>query len=589
MPHNVEIARLLHELAILTELEEGSRQSFRARAYHNAVRAVEGEPRDVTSLTEAELTAIKGVGRAIAGKIREFAATGRIERLEQLRQRFPPGYLELVRLPGVGPKTVALLYERLGIASIDGLKAAVRAGRLRDLPGLGERTEQNIAAAIADLGVHGKDRRTPIADALPVAEEIVASLARVPGVERVEYAGSLRRFRETVADLDVVAGARDAAPVMEAFTHMAMVREVIARGPTKSAVVTARGLQVDLRVVAPGQFGAALQYFTGSQAHNIRVRERAVKRGLTLNEYGLFELEETDGEPRPGRLLASATEPEIYAALDLQWIPPGMREDVGEVEAAAAGQLPRLAGIADVVGDLHVHTDLSGDGRNSLDEMLDAALQRGLRYVAITDHAENLRINGVSREDMLAQRDRIATLNRQLHGRLTVLHGSELNIGLDGDLDYDDDFLLGFDWTVASVHSHFRLDRVTQTRRVIAAMQHPAVSCIGHLQGRRIGKRPGIELDVDTVLTAAEQTGTAIEINSNLDRLDASAEVLRAARGRDVVFVINTDTHRTHEFDYVRHGVRLAERGWVPAERIANTWEPERFLAWAGAKRARQR
>lgn len=586
MPVNAEIVRLLHELAMLIELEERDRQSFRARAYHNAVRALETEPRDVTGLAEAQLVAIKGIGPAIAKKIREFAETGTIARLEELRERFPPGYQELVRVPGIGPKTLDLLREHLDIRSIDDLKAAVAAERLRDVPGLGAKTEENIAKAIQRLGMVGKERRTPILQALPLAERIVGVLQRVEGIDRVEYAGSLRRFRETVADIDIVAATREPAPLTEAFLAMPIVREILATGVTKSSVLVEGPVQVDLRVVAPDQWGAAMLYFTGSQAHNIRIRERAVRRGWTLNEYGLFELVEEDGEVRTGELLASATEAEIYGRLDLAWIPPGVREDIGEVDAAADGTLPEFASVDDIRGDLHVHTDLSGDGHQTLEEVVEIAISRGYEYLAITDHGEDLRINGASREEMLAQRERIVELREERPG-LTILHGAELNIGQGGDLDYDEEILLGYDWTVASVHSHFGLDHDVQTRRVIRAMEHPAVSAIGHLHGRRIGRRPGIELDVDEVLAAAEATGAAIEINCHLDRLDAPVETLRAARGSGVTFVVSTDTHRHHEFGNMRNGVRQAERGWVPKERIANTWDRERFLAFVAAKRSR--
>jgi DNA polymerase (family X) len=577
---NPDVARTLHEIAVLTELEEGSRASFRARAYHNAVRAVEAQPRPVAELSRDELLAIDGVGKAIADKIRELVDTGTIKRLEELRARYPPGYLDLVRVPGIGPKTVALLYEQLGIASLEDLKTAIGEEQLRDVPGLGERTEQKLARAIDRLGMAGKERRAPIADALPLAERIVGRLRDVDEVRDVAYAGSLRRFRETIADIDIVAAATSTSPVMDAFTRMAVVRDVLARGETKATVLTAGGIQVDLRVVAPEQWGAALVYFTGSKEHNIRLRERAVRRGWTLNEYGLFEVE-------GGKLLAGTSEEEVYEALGLAWIPPGMREDVGEVEPAEEGRLPALATVDDLRGDLHVHTDLSGDGHQSLEEVLDAVAARGYAYVAITDHAENLPMNAASREDMLAQREQIREVART-RPDLVILHGSELNIGPDGGLDYDRDFLLGFDWCVASVHSHFDFDRERQTARIVSAMEHPAVNAIGHLQGRRIGKRPGIDVDVGAVLDAAERTGTAIEINCHLDRLDATADVLLAARGRDVVFVVDSDAHRLHEFDNVRHGMRQAERGWVPAEQIANTWPVERFLEWAGGKRGRR-
>ncbi|MBW3561518.1 MAG: DNA polymerase/3'-5' exonuclease PolX [Actinobacteria bacterium] len=585
MPANSQIAQLLHEIAVLTELEEENRGSFRARAYHNAVRALEGETRDVTQLTAEELTAIKGIGKAIAGKIREYAEIGSIAKLEQLRSRFPPGYVELTRIPGLGPKTLSMLRDELGVTTLDGLKEAIAQEKLRDLPGLGAKTEENLARDIERLGLVGKEVRTPIIDALPMARRIVADLAEVPEVQRVEHAGSLRRFRETIADIDIVVASDDPGPVMRAFVGLPVVREVTAHGAKKSSVLTARNVQIDLRVVAPDQWGAALLYFTGSKAHNIQVRERAVRRGLTLNEYGLFHVEEDeDGTTTVGDLVASETEADVYAALDLAWIPPGLREGIGEVEGAEGDAIGEFATVDEVIGDLHVHTDLSGDGRASLEEMVAAAVARGCRYIAITDHGEDLSINGASREQMLAQRERIREVEAG-YDDLTILHGSELNIDLEGGLDYDHEFLMGFDWCIASVHSHFKLDRDQQTERVITAMRHPAVNAIGHLQGRRVGKRPPIDLDLEAVMDAAAETGTAIEINSNLDRLDATAEALLVARAKDVVFVINTDAHATHELAFVEHGIRQAERGWVTKDRIANTWDPQRFLDWVAAKR----
>jgi DNA polymerase (family X) len=571
---------------VLTELEEESRSSFRARAYHTAVRAVESHAGQIADLSEQQLVEIDGIGPAIAKKVREVAETGTIQRLEELRERFPPGYLELVRIPGIGPKTVALLYDELGVRSVDDLKVALAEQRLRDLPGLGARTEEKIASAIDRLGLAGKERRAPIGDALPLAERLVEVLEGANGVDRVAYAGSLRRFRETVADIDVVVATTDPDAATAAFVAVPEVREVLARGPTKTTVLTARGIQADLRVVAPEQWGAALIYFTGSKEHNVAIRERAVRSGRTLNEYGLFELvEDEDGRPTTGARLAGATEREVYEALGLAWIPPGMREAVGEIAAAENRDLPTFATVKDLRGDLHVHTDRSGDGRQSLEEVISVVRDRGYEYVAITDHAENLRMNAVSREEMIAQREEIRNLEEIPD--LTILHGAELNIGPDGGLDYDDEFLEGFDWGIASIHSHFDLEPDEQTARIVRAMEHPAVNAIGHLQGRRIGKRPGVQIDVEAVLAAAEATGTAIEINANLDRLDASAEVLRAARDRDVVFVINSDAHRQSEFANVVHGIRQAERGWVPADRIANTWPRDRFLAWVETVRRR--
>jgi DNA polymerase (family 10) len=574
---NVEIASLLYELARLTTLEDGTPQSFRVRAYERAARVVEDQPAPGAALGEAELGALPGVGTGTARKIRELADTGRIARLDRLRAEYPPAYQELTRVPGIGPKTAAALKQHLGVASVADLRAAIDAHALRTVPGLGAKSEENIAHALERLGLGGKERRTPIGDALRLAGDVTAALSAVPGVVRAEAMGSLRRFWETIGDVDVVVAAEgDPEAVMGRFTSLPLVAEVIAYGPRKSAIVSSSGMQVDLRVVEPGQFGSAALYFTGSKAHNIRLRQLAIDRGWTLSEYGL-------AETATGRVIASATEEEVYAALGLPWIPPELREDDGEIELAFAGALPRPMGEGDVRGDLHVHTDLSGDGREPLEAMLAAASARGYEYLAITDHAEGLAVNGVSREQLLAQRERLEALRDRYPG-MTLLHGTELNIGPDGSVDYDPEFLGGLDWAVAGVHAHFELDREAQTRRIVTAMRNPAVRAIAHLSGRKIGRRPGIDLDVEAVLAAAEETGTALEINCHLDRLDASVEVLRGARGRAVTFLINTDAHDARELGNVAWGVRHALRGRVDPERVANTWPPERFLGWARAR-----
>jgi DNA polymerase (family 10) len=571
---NHEIARLLAELAALTELEDGSPNSFRARAYQNAVRAVEGLVTEATALSEAELTKVKGIGTSTARKIREYAETGTISKLEALRAKYPVGFVELKRVPGLGPKKLALLRKELGIESLEDLRAALAAEQLRDVRGLGARTEENLAGAIERLGLVGKEHRTPILQALPVAEQVVDRLRQLPEGVRVEYAGSLRRFRETIGDLDVVVASPEPGPIIRRFSGLSMVSRVVARGDTKCSVLTHGGLQIDLRVVAPGQFGAALLYFTGSKAHNILLRQRAIERGWTLSEYALADVESK-------QVIASQTEEDIYHALGMAYIPPPLREDAGEIEAAERGELPDLVELDDLRGDLHHHTTLSRDGHSTLREVLQAAAARGLRYLAVTDHGEDLSINGVSREQMLAQRAEIAEIQNE-HPDLAILHGAELNIGPDGGLDYDDDFLAGFDWCVASIHSHFRLDPARQTERIVQAMRHPAVKAIGHLTGRRIGKRPGIDLELDPLLEAAAETGTTLEINSNLDRLDASPEVLREAARRGVLFVINSDAHRVWELDNLRFGVLNAQRGWVERDAVVNTWDTDRFLAWIG-------
>ncbi len=579
MPTNREIASILHELARLTVLVDGSNQSFRVRAYEAAARAVESSSAAVAEMSVAELTALKGIGRSTASKIRELVDTGSMEKLDHLRSLFPPPFQELTRVPGVGPKTALALRDHLGVESVDDLRVALAEERVRTLPGLGRRTEENIARSIERLGLGGKDRRTPIIEAMRTARDIADALGALPEVERAEVMGSLRRFRETIGDVDVIVTSDgDSDSIMERFVGLPVVRDVVAYGARKSAIIASSGIQVDVRVVRPEQFGSAAMYFTGSKAHNVHLRQLAIDRGWILNEYGLSDTESDE-------VIASATEEEVYAALGLQWVPPEIREDTGEVELAAAGELPRLVEEADLRGDLHVHTDLSGDGREPLEAMLAAAHKRGYEYVGLTDHAENLTINGASREQLLEQRDSIDRLRNRFDG-MEILQGSELNIGPDGTIDYDPDFLAGFGWGVASIHSHFDLDRDTQTRRIVEAMRNPAVNAIGHLSGRRIGKRPGVELDLEIVLEAAELTGCAVEINCHLDRLDAAVEVLQVARGRDVVFTIDTDAHDTRELRNTVWGVRHARRGWVTPDRVANTWPRERFLEWVSRKRA---
>ncbi len=576
---NDEVARLLAELATLTELDEGSPNTFRVRAYQNAERAVRSLDRDVADLSANELAQVKGIGKSIAARIREYVDTGTIVKLEELRAAHPASQVELMKVPGLGPKTVQLLADELGIVDLDGLAAGLDDGSVAALPGLGERTVDNLRQGIEKLGLSSKDVRVPIADALPPAERIVAVLRELDAVEEAAYAGSLRRFRETIGDVDVLVAADDHEAVTSAFLEHSEVERVLGSGDTKTSVVTRDGLQVDLRIVPPESFGAALVYFTGSKAHNIRLRQRAMERGWTLNEYALAHQED-------GEVVARTTEEEVYAALDLPWIAPERREDDGEIEQALEGATPDLPEVADLRGDLHDHTDLSGDGRDALEDLVAAAVDRGLEYLAITDHAEDLTINGVSREDMQAQRRELRALEEQ-RGDIRLLHGAELNIGVDGSLDYDAGFLATFDWLVASVHSHFSRDVEEQTARVVTAIRHPSVTAIGHLTGRMLGTRPGIELDVEQVLDAAADTGTAIEINASLRRLDAPVEVIREGARRGVTFVISTDAHAVDELDRARFGVAQARRAGLDRAAIANTWPVDRFLAWRDGIRDR--
>ena len=577
MATNAEVAALFEELARLIRIADGSPQSFRARAYEAAVKTLEGLPVRVEDLSATELRRIPGIGKSSASKIREYVGTGRIARLDRLREEFPPAFQELIRVPGLGPKRAVQLRTALGVDSVERLMAALDSESVRELPGFGPKTEENLRRAVDRLGWSGKERRTPILEAMRQAERLLSEFRRLPGVEEAAYCGSLRRFRDTVADLDILVATSDPAPVRDRLVEMGWIRQVIGAGDTKTSVLTHSGFQVDVRMVPAVQWGAAILYFTGSKEHNIRLRRLAIERDWVLSEYALYEASS-------GAVVAQETEKAIYEALGLIWIPPTIREDRGEIEAARAGRLPDLVTDGDLRGDLHVHTDMSGDGDDSLEAMLDAARDLGLEYVAITDHAENLAINGVGRSEMLAQRRRIGALQERYPG-MRILHGVELNIGRDGSLDYDRGFLMDYDWCVASVHSYFDLPRQEQTARIVSALRHPAVDVIGHLHGRRVGRRPGIELDTGAVLDAAESTGTALEINSHLDRLDPPAEVLLQARGRSVRFVISTDAHRTAELRQSKWGIRQAQRGWVDRGSVANTWPRRRFLDWARQRR----
>lgn len=571
------LVALFREMAQLTVLDEGSPNAFRVRAYENALEAISSYRGDLQALSEKELTAIAGIGQSTAKKIREFFQGGTIAKLEELRRKYPPDFVELGKIPGLGPKTLLRLRNELGVQNLEGLRAALEAKKVRDVRGLGEKMEEKLLHALDRRGAAGKDNRRPIAEAMPIARELVATLEALPAVERVQYCGSLRRLRETVADVDIVVASREPLSVREALVKMPTVREVIGSGDTKTSVLTSTGLQVDLRIVEPQQFGAACQYFTGSKAHNIKLRQRALARGWLLNEYGL-------SDAQTGDVVACESEEAIYRALGLPLIAPPMREDRGEIEQAEKGELPPPVRLEDVRGDLHVHTALSGDGKSALEDIVGSAAERGYEYLAITDHAENLAMSGVSREQLTAQRSQIDDLRGRYPG-MTLLHGSELNIDRDGRVDYDEAFRRTLDWCVAGVHSHFDLDRAQQTRRILATMEDPTVHAIAHLTGRRIGTRAGIDLDIDAVLQKAVETGTAIEINAALPRLDASSDVLFRARGMDLTFVISTDTHHTRELARMEWGVLQATRGWVEPSRIANLWPRDKFLGWLGARR----
>ncbi|REF01127.1 DNA polymerase/3'-5' exonuclease PolX [Thermomonospora umbrina] len=570
---NDEAAELVQELADLLSITGG--EAFKVRAYEKAARAIAGHPEDIAALDLEGLRRIPNVGAAIAKKIADYNATGTIRQVEELRAEIPAGVRALTSIPTLGPKKAMAVYEELGVSSVPELARAIEDGRLRGLRGFGAKTEENILRGIELMRRAGD--RVLVDTAMGLASDIVAALSRVDGCRRCVYAGSLRRMRETIGDLDVLAASDDPGPIMAAFTALPQVAEVIARGDKKTSVRTVKGLQVDLRVVPPEAWGAALQYFTGSRQHNVRIRERAVRAGLKLSEYGLFSASEEDGG-----LIVSATEEEVYARLGLPWIPPTLREDSGEIEAALDGTLPRLVTEEDLRGDLHSHTDLT-DGTASLEDMVAAAEARGLEYFAITDHAPDLFMQRMTDEKALAQREAIRALQAR-HPGMTLLHGTELNIGPDGGVDWDADFLAGFDVCVASVHSHFTQTTAEATRRLLRACENPHVHVIGHPTARLIGRRAPLDADWDEVFRACARTGTALEIDCFPDRLDLPADLIRRARRFGVKFAIDSDAHAVGHFRNVRYGVGTAQRGWLTPEDVINAWPLDRLRAFLGGE-----
>jgi DNA polymerase (family 10) len=561
---NEEVAGLLREYAELTQITGGD--VFRARNYEKAARSVRGWADDISQLDAKGLRAIPGVGASIAAKIAEYLSTGHIAALDELRAKIPAGVLELTKVPGLGPKRALQLNHDLGISSVDELAAAVQAGRLEGLAGFGARSEERIASGIE---VYRQGRERVLLDvALHTATTMVAALSAVPGCQRCAYAGSLRRWRETIGDVDILAAADDSAPLMAAFTAQPEAAAVIASGPTKTSIRTSAGLQVDLRVISLDAWGAALQYFTGSQAHNVAVRQIAIRQKLKLSEYGLFDV-------GTGELIVSRTEEEVYARLGLAWIPPALREDHGEVEAASRGEIPRLVQLNDLNGDLHTHTNLT-DGVASLEDMVAAAARRGYEYYAITDHAPNLFFQRMTDEKMLAQRDRVRALDTPLE----LLHGTELNIAPDGSVDWDEDFLAGFDLCVASVHSNFDQPRAEMTRRFVTACENPHVNIIGHPLTRRIGRRPPVDVDFGELFRACARTGTALEVNASPQRLDLPSDHIRAARDAGVVFAIDSDAHSVADLGNLPYGVGTAQRGWLTPDDVINTWPLDRLRAF---------
>jgi DNA polymerase (family X) len=566
---NDDAAALLDEYADLYTMTGGD--PFRARVYTKASRAIAAYPHDIGELSSADLQRIPGVGKSIAAKIAEIQASGSFGELEDRRAEIPDGVRLLTKIPALGPRRALQLYRELRVSSPEELRDAIAAGTLNDLKGFGPKSAEKLLRGL-DLLEQAGDR-VLLNVAADTAAAVMAAVGVVPGCERIAPAGSLRRARESIGDVDVLAAAADSAPLMAALTAMPEAAEVIASGVTKTSIRTAAGLQVDLRVVSLDVWGAALQYFTGSQEHNVRIRELAVRRKLKLSEYGLFDAE-------TGGLIVAQTEEEVYARLGMQWIPPTLREDMGEVAAALKGELPRIVTLDDVRGDLHSHTSLT-DGQASLEDMVTAARASGYEYYAITDHAPNLVMQRMTDEKILAQREQVRRLADRLAtdgGRpMTLLHGTELNIAPDGSVDWPAGFLAGFDVCVASVHSHFDQPRAEMTRRFITACENPHVNVIGHPLTRKIGRRPPVDVDLPELYRACARTGTALEVNSHPARLDLPSSHIRAARDAGVKFAIDTDSHSLRDLTYLQYGVATAQRGWLTPDDVITTWALDRL------------
>lgn len=554
---NHEIARILNEIADMLEVSEDN--FFRVRAYRNAARTVYDHPTPLSEMTEENLQELPGIGADLAGKIAEILKTGDLPLHRQLEKKVPPGLLQLTRLPGMGPKRVRLLNERLHIRDLAGLKRAIDTGKLRTVRGFGPKIAQRLLAAMAEQQPAAKARML-YAEAAVTARNLIDYLRGAPGISELEPAGSFRRRKETVGDLDLLAVASNAAPVMDRFVKFPDVKEVSGEGETKATVVLHSGLQVDLRVVPPGSYGAALVYFTGSPAHGIHLRKIAQERDMLLNEYGLF---------RGKRKVAGATEEEIYSALGLAWIPPELREDRGEVEAAASGTLPRLLSRKDLRGDLHSHSSYT-DGRASIEEMAIGARELGMEYLAVTDHSRRIAMaHGLDPARLRKQGKEIERVQERVGIRL--LRGIEVDILDDGSLDLPDSVLSELDWVVASVHYKLNQGAQEMTRRMLKAIRNPNVDVIGHPSGRLIGQREPSSFDLGEVLRVAREEGCAMELDSQADRLDLTDTACQSAKQAGVKIVISSDAHHPHEFSMLEYGVNQARRGWIEPSDVLNT------------------
>lgn len=556
---NSEISAIFNEIADLLELK--GENTFRIRAYRRAAQNIDSLAYDLSAMRPEDLSGIPGIGKDLAGKIQEYIQSRTIKAWEELKSEYPEGIRDLFSVPGLGPRTVKLLYDELGIASLDELEKLARAGKLRGLPHIKEKTESNILKGL-DLVRKGKERM-PLGRALPLAEEIVALIEKDAPIQKIAIAGSIRRRKESIRDIDIIVTSKDPLKTMEVFVNLPPVKGVIAKGKTKSSVELKQGIQVDLRVVDDDSYGAALLYFTGNKAHNIRIRELAVRKGLKVNEYGIFS---DATEER----LGGKTEEEMYRIIGMNYIEPVLREDSGEVEAALKGDIPRLIELDDIKGDLHVHSDWS-DGSHPIEEIASAAKALGYEYLAVTDHSKGLGIaNGLSGERILEQIEEIDRVNKRMKG-IRILKGVEVDIRSDGKLDLNNDVLQKLDLVVASIHSGFRQSPAKLTGRLIGAMRNPLVTIIAHPTGRLIGEREAYELDLGQLFAVAARTGTALEINAHPSRLDLNDLNVREAKKCGVPLVICSDMHSTRDFGLMHYGISVAQRGWIEKKDVVNT------------------
>jgi DNA polymerase (family 10) len=565
---NFELARLFYEMATLLEVHDESR--FRVRAYQRAAQTLEALSEDIETIAARGGTqTLPGVGRDLAARIDEYLRTGRIGQLEALRGGLPPSFLGLLEIRGLGPRTAKLLHERLGVDSVERLEALCVSKEILGVAGIRDKTRENILKGIA-LWKAGR-ARTPLVRARAIAAQLAAALRAHGGVERLEIAGSIRRLCETVKDVDLLVTSTEPARVIGALCALPSIAETLARGDTRASVRHQDGLQVDLRVVAPEAFGAALQYFTGSKAHNVRVREIAARRGLRVSEYGVFD--ETTGAR-----IAGATEADVYAAVGLAFIPPELRENAGEIEAAREGRLPELVTAAAIRGDLHAHTEWS-DGHHPLERLVEAAEARGYEYIIVSDHSQSTAIaGGLTVERLRAQLAAIRAL--QPRHRIRILTGCECDILADGSMDFPDEVLGELDVVVGSVHSRFRQSREEMTARIVRALGNPHVDVLGHPTGRLIGSREPYDVDLEAVFAAARAHGKAIEINSSPDRLDLHDGHARRAAELGIPLAISTDTHYLSELGHIDLGIGVARRAWIGPSQVLNTRPLADLLAW---------